>query len=268
MNWSTRLRRWVRISTPPVREASMKPTAATVLPAPVACSNQNLRSAPGSSGASCDQILVGLGGGLLPVLRLLVVGKLLALRRQLLAFDFEVVVEQVGTVVDVLVVVDGGNRLGAGLDLDRGALVAVGLRLAVAAVLPGFALRAFQLRGHRGESPGKRVDLVVVELGAVEKLRLVLRQQALEPKQQGVVAAPLHRWRLGAVADLRESRLNRAQAGGARDEVGESLAFEQDRLTGEIPHLIEFSFAQLAGRFRSNVSVIGHGKGGCDPVLA
>ena len=30
----------------------MKPTAATVLPAPVACSNQKRRSAPGSSGAS------------------------------------------------------------------------------------------------------------------------------------------------------------------------------------------------------------------------
>src|SRR4051794_37459599 len=34
---------------PPVREASTKPSAATVLPAPVACSNQNLRAAPGSS---------------------------------------------------------------------------------------------------------------------------------------------------------------------------------------------------------------------------
>ncbi len=76
---------------------------------------------------------------------------------------------------------------------------------------------------------------MVVELGAVEKLRLVLRQQALEPEQQGVVAAPLHRRCLGAVADLRESRLDRAQAGRARDEVGESLAFEQDRLSGEIP---------------------------------
>ena len=52
MNWSTRLRRWVRIRTPPVREASMKPTAATVLPEPVACSNQKRRLAPGSSGAS------------------------------------------------------------------------------------------------------------------------------------------------------------------------------------------------------------------------
>ena len=52
MNWSTRFRRCVRISVPPVREASMKPTAATVLPAPVACSNQKRRLAPGSSGAS------------------------------------------------------------------------------------------------------------------------------------------------------------------------------------------------------------------------
>jgi hypothetical protein len=188
-------------------------------------------------GGLSDQILVGLGVGLLPVLGLLVLGKLLALRRKLLALRFElVVVEQVGTVVDLPFVVDGNNRFGAGLDLDCGALVAVGLRLAVAAVLPRFALRALQLRGHRGESPGKRVDLVVVELGAVEKLRLVLRQQALEPEQQRVVAAPLHRRRLGVLADLRESRLNRAQAGGARDEVSERLAFEQDRLTGEIPH--------------------------------
>ena len=52
MNCSTRLRRWVRMRTPPVRVASMNPTAATVLPAPVACSNQKRRAAPGSSAAS------------------------------------------------------------------------------------------------------------------------------------------------------------------------------------------------------------------------
>ena len=34
---------------PPVREASTKPSAATVLPAPVACSNQKRRAAPASS---------------------------------------------------------------------------------------------------------------------------------------------------------------------------------------------------------------------------
>src|SRR4029079_12545850 len=37
---------------PPVRDASTKPTAATVLPAPVACSNQKRLPAFGSSGAS------------------------------------------------------------------------------------------------------------------------------------------------------------------------------------------------------------------------
>src|SRR3954468_23482529 len=51
-NWSTRLRRWVRMRMPPVRDASTKPSAATVLPAPVACSNQNRLAALGSSGAS------------------------------------------------------------------------------------------------------------------------------------------------------------------------------------------------------------------------
>ena len=71
MNWSTRLRRWVRISTPPVREASTKPSAATVLPAPVACSNQNRRSALGSSGAPSRDVRVD-PVVLLPVLRLLV----------------------------------------------------------------------------------------------------------------------------------------------------------------------------------------------------
>ena len=66
MNWSTRLRRWVRIRTPPVRVASMKPTAATVLPAPVACSNQKRRAAPGSSGGLLDDLVFVLGAGFRP----------------------------------------------------------------------------------------------------------------------------------------------------------------------------------------------------------
>src|SRR3954467_7660247 len=37
---------------PPVRDPSTKPSAATVLPAPVACSNQNRLAAPGSSTAA------------------------------------------------------------------------------------------------------------------------------------------------------------------------------------------------------------------------
>src|ERR671923_624084 len=40
------------MSPPPVGGAPTTPSAATVLPAPVACSNQNRRGAPGSSTAA------------------------------------------------------------------------------------------------------------------------------------------------------------------------------------------------------------------------
>ena len=57
---------------PPVREPSTKPSAATVLPAPVACSNQKRLPAFGSSGAAGSCVVVVLAGELvLPVLRLL-----------------------------------------------------------------------------------------------------------------------------------------------------------------------------------------------------
>ena len=63
---------------PPVREASTKPSAATVLPAPVACSNQKRRAAPGSSSDGVGgSLLLGLLGRI-PVERLLV-GQLVAL---------------------------------------------------------------------------------------------------------------------------------------------------------------------------------------------
>ena len=65
---------------PPVREASTNPSAATVLPAPVACSNQKRLSALGSSGALGLDVLVELGL-VLPVDRLLVVVGLAVLER-------------------------------------------------------------------------------------------------------------------------------------------------------------------------------------------
>src|SRR5919199_946760 len=49
------------MSTPPVREASTKPSAATVLPAPVACSNQKRLPALGSSGASSSSSSTPVG---------------------------------------------------------------------------------------------------------------------------------------------------------------------------------------------------------------
>ena len=66
---------------PPVREASTKPSAATVLPAPVACSNQKRRAAPASSSIGVGRrLLLGLLGGI-PVERLLV--------RQLVALELD-----------------------------------------------------------------------------------------------------------------------------------------------------------------------------------
>ena len=56
---------------PPVREASTKPSAATVLPAPVACSNQKRLAALGSSGCSSSCSSSSSSASVLPVLRLL-----------------------------------------------------------------------------------------------------------------------------------------------------------------------------------------------------
>ena len=72
---------------PPVREASTKPIAATVLPAPVACSNQKRRAASGSSGCSgsCSVLVVGLLLGRVPVDGLLVLVDLLVALELLLA---------------------------------------------------------------------------------------------------------------------------------------------------------------------------------------
>ena len=190
MNWSTRLRRWVRISTPPVREASMKPTAATVLPAPVACSNQKRRSAPGVLGRLGDDLGV-LVLGLLPVLGLLVG------REQL------VLLVELG---------DSGHRCRS--SAPSAVPVAVGLRAVAAVGARRASSGPLDLGDDRRQRAGERVDLVVVELGAVEQLRGLLGEQALEPEQQRVVAAPLDRRRLGARRRARRGR--RRPRGGGR----------------------------------------------------
>ena len=235
MNWSTRLRRWVRIRTPPVREASMKPTAATVLPAPVACSNQKRRLAPGSSGASAT-ISSSSVLRLLPVLRLLVRGEHLVL------------VVELG---------DRGAVVRSSPRRRRAPLAVAPLRPLGLAVLVGL----LDLGDDRRQRAGERVDLVLVELGAVEQLRRLVGQQALEAEQQRVVAPPLERGRLGAGVELGEGGVDRQAAGGARRQLGDRLVREQDRLAGELPRPIEVGLAQLASRARGYVGGIGHGQG-------
>ena len=202
LNWSTRLRRWVRISTPPVRQASTKPSAATVLPAPVACSNQKRRVGV--------RVLLrsGVGGGLLlgllgrvPVERLLVVGELLV------ALDLDL----------------AGRQLLDGLPF-------VGRCRCRCAAGGGLGLG-----GEGDQRARQRVDLVGGEHGAVDELGLVVGEHALEPEDQRVLAAPLDRGLLAAGLDLGEGGVERAAAGRALGErVGGILALEHERLARKL----------------------------------
>ncbi len=206
MNWSTRLRRWVRIRTPPVRVASMKPTAATVLPAPVACSNQKRRAAPGSSGASSTTSSSSSGPGSDPVLRLLVFGRFVFF----VAFDVGVVGDR-----------DFAGRRLVGADFARAQLDP---RLGGADLLLGHQL---------GQRAGERVDLVRGQLGAVAQGRRLDREEALEPEQHRVIAAPLDRGMLGPGGQLLQRGVERLPPGGAGSERLGPLAVEQEGLTGE-----------------------------------
>jgi hypothetical protein len=210
----------------------MKPTAATVFPAPVACSNQNRRLAPGSSGASA------------------------------------IASSSPGSSQSC------GSSSGASRSSSSGAVAVPGLggRVsvgagAVASVATRLALRSLELGGQRGERAGQRVDLVVVQLGAVEELRALLGEKPLEPEQQRVVAAPFERRHLVIRLDLRQRSVDRAAPRGARGEVGDGLALEQDRLAGELAHPIEVGLAQLARRLGGNVSGVGHREGKFGPAL-
>ena len=177
---------------PPVREASTKPIAATVLPAPVACSNQKRLWALGSSGASGELLVVGLLLGV-PVEGLLVVRDLL---------------------VDLLLAGDRGRaerRRARRFRSRLGRHIAVaGATAAAVAVRP-----ALGLGEQRGQRAGERVDLVRVEQRAVGELRLLVGEDALEAEHQREVAPPLGRRVLRARVDLGERVVERAAPGAA-----------------------------------------------------
>ena len=262
---------------PPVREASMKPTAATVLPAPVACSNQKRRSAPGSSGASVDRLLgVLLGDRLLPVLRLLLGGQLLGLllgRRLLLGLGLLVglvlllllgLIDVVAVllVAVLLALVAFGLLLGRllGLGLDLGRVVGVVLRVVfgvggdrLEVVLGGRLLLGHQL----GQRPGEGVHLVRVELGAVAQLRRFVGEQALEPEQEREVAPPLDRGVLGAGVDLGQGGVESTAARGALGQRLRPLAVEQEGLAGKGRRALDLGACGNC-RCRGNFAGVGH----------
>jgi hypothetical protein len=87
---------------------------------------------------------------------------------------------------------------------------------------------------QRGQRAGERVDLVGREDCAVDELRLVLREEALEPQQQRVVPAPLDRRILRARVELGERGVERTAAGGAGRKRGRGiLDVEDEGFAGE-----------------------------------
>ena len=196
---------------PPVRDASTNPSAATVLPAPVACSNQKRLPAFGSSGCSASCASSSSRALFRPVLRLLV---------------------EVRVLVELVLARDPRRR-----ELDR----RPGAAVAVAVALPVARAGALGLGEQRGQRARERVDLVGGENGAVDERRLLHPEQALQPEQQRPRAPPrVGRQRVDAGLDLRE-RLVEGQAARAagRERGGEVLAFEHEGLTRALLHPLE-----------------------------
>ena len=230
MNWSTRLRRWVRIRTPPVRVASMKPTAATVLPAPVACSNQKRRAAPGSSGASSTTSSSSSGPG----------------------SDQSCGSSSSGASSSSSPSTSASSSIEASAESASSIPTSSVSSSTAASAEPTCCL------GHQlGERAGERVDLMRGELGAVAQGLRLDREEALQPEQHRVVAAPLDRRVLGARRELDQRGVERLPAGGAGRERLGPLAVEQERLAGERRRTLDIG-ARWDCRTSGNIGGVGH----------
>ena len=155
-----------------MRDASTKPSAATVLPAPVACSNQKRRRRPGSSSTASAAASSSASSAGVPVERLLV-GELVALE----------------------------------LHLARGQLLGRGAR----AVAASRSARHEHLGGERDQRAGERVDLVGGQHGAVHEVRLVLDEQSLEPERSASTRGATHRRLVAAGVELGQRRVERGR---------------------------------------------------------
>ena len=188
---------------PPVREPSTKPSAATVLPAPVACSNQKRLRGVGILGRLRQLLLVVRLGGdvVLPVLRLL----------------------GLVVVVEVLLARDARRR-----ERRRRRL---GLRPG-----PVGSAAVAGLGEQRGQRARERVDLMRVEDRAVGEVRLVLAEQPVEPEQQRPATGARPTDGPFAPASSSGQRgVERAPARGAGRELDRRvLALEHERLAREL----------------------------------
>ena len=207
------------------------PSAATVLPAPVACSNQKRRSALGSSGCSSSWTSSSSSWPR--------PASPAAPRPRSAA-----VVDVVLIVIFVLVLAAGSSSNSSSSSSSSLAsrsleprrprprpARAPGLRRGGGAVPVAVALGLGQQRGQR---PGERVDLVGRQHRPVDQVRLLLGQQPLEPEQQRELAAPLDRRLLGAGVDLGQRSVERPAPGGAGGKgVLEGLALVDEALARE-----------------------------------
>ena len=188
MNWSTRLRRWVRIRTPPVREASTKPERGDGL----AGAGRVLEPEASAGARVLGRLLdASSSARLLPVLGLLV----------------------------------GSSSSSSSAPSPFASSAPPAPRRHRPRAWPGSPGAAGSVgRGSGGAEfstsaisaarvPESASTWCSVELGPVRELRRVVGQQPLQPEQQRVAAPPFGRGRLAAGVELLERGLDGAVPG-------------------------------------------------------
>ena len=218
-----------------MREASMKPTAATVLPAPVACSNQKRRLAPGSSGASATTRSSSSSSG-----------------------SSQSCGSSSG-VEHVVVLVELGDR--APLPFGPPRLAARPFAAPLRPFAAARARRALELGDDRRERARERVDLVLVQLGAVEQRRRPRRAGA---RGRAAASSCCRHSSDGSSAPSSSSAsaastASRRAVPGARS----SIVSPSSRIGSWVNSRTRSRSASLSAlsRARGNVGGIGHGKG-------
>ena len=237
MNWSTRLRRWVRIRTPPVREPSTKPSAATVLPEPVACSNQKRRLAPGSSGASATRSAAGSSQSW-------------GSSSSGASASSSSATSSAAPVPAVALELGGDRRTGPSPSASAEERPAP-FQLSAATESSSSAVSAARV-------PESTSTWCSVSSAPSASSTGSAVEQPLEPEQQRVAPPPLGRGGLAAGVELRQRGLDGAVARGPGSDVVDGLAVEQDRLARELAHALELIGCDRAGRARCDVDGFRH----------
>jgi hypothetical protein len=264
---------------PPVRDASTKPSAATVLPAPSRVLEPEALRRIGVLGLLGELLLVrgdvGIVGLLVPVgerrlglgaielglqlcgdvvlILVLVLVNLGGSARELVVV-LVLIVAQLLVVLVFLLLLGRVRRLLAGAPQERSVLLArvldsQDLGVGQQVVDGGPVLLAVGVAGKRlGEEGCERsregIDLVSREERLVGELRLVLGKHAFEPEQQREVAPPSRRWNRQAGVELGERLVERAPAGRAGGQ-GERwvLTRVRERLARELLSACEIGIA-------------------------